>query len=213
MKKFIFTSLALLLCGIRANAQDSTKKVIHKHPYVNIIEVGVLTGQNITNSYYYPGASSYYIPSYGTGNTSNRISFSGLLFNGFYLNPKTVLGVTVSFDAYNSTIITPISAGIKRRLFQKKSGGTAIMGNFDIGYGTTWLHNDVNKEKTTGGIMVAPSVGYRIPLKSGSALLFNIGYHYQRFKITTDTSTDTYINKIEETRNYNRLSFRLGFEF
>ncbi len=212
MKKIIFASLALLLCVIRANAQDSTKKVIHKHPYVNIVEVGVLAGQNVTNSYYYRSSSSFYYPSYGTG-TANRISFSGQLFNGFYLNPQTALGVTVGVDAYNSTIMMPISAGIKRRLFQKKSGGTAVMGNFDIGYGTTWLNNDVNKEKTTGGIMVAPSVGYRIPLKSGSALLFNIGYHYQRFKITTDTSTDTYINKIEETRNYNRLSFRLGFEF
>lgn len=213
MKKIIFASLVLLICGIRSNAQDSTKKVARKHPYVNIIEVGVLAGQNVTNSYYYASTSSYYYPSYGTGNMSNRISFCGQLFNGFYLNPKTALGVTVSFDAYNSTIMVPISAGIKRRLFQKKSGGTAVMGNFDIGYGTTWLNNDVNQNKTTGGIMVAPSVGYRIPLKSGSALLFNIGYHYQRFKITNDTSTDTYIYKTEETRNYNRLSFRLGFEF
>lgn len=213
MKRFLLTSLVLLLFGMTSNAQDSTKKVARKHPYVNIIELGVLSGQNTSNSYYYASASSYYYPSYGTGNTSNRISFSGQLFNGFYLNPKTALGVTVGVDAYNTTIMMPITAGIKRRLFQKKSGSTALMGNFDIGYGTTWLHNDVNKEKTTGGIMVAPSVGYRIPLKSGSALLFNIGYHYQQFKITNDTSTDTYIYKTEETRNFNRVSFRLGFEF
>lgn len=212
MKRFLLTSLVLFFCGMTSHAQDSTKKVTRKHPYVNIIELGVLAGQNVTNSYYYPSLSSFYYPSYNTG-TANRISFSGQLFNGFYLNPKTALGVTVGIDAYNSTIMMPISAGIKRALFQKKSGGTAVMGNFDIGYGTTWINNDINQNKTTGGIMVAPSVGYRIPLKSGSALLFNMGYHYQRFKITTDTSTDTYINKIEETRNYNRLSFRLGFEF
>lgn len=213
MKRFLFSSLALLLCGISSYAQDSTKKVVRKHPYVNIIELGVLAGQNTNSSNYYASSSSLYYPSFGTGSASNRISFSGQLFNGFYLNPQTILGVTVEVDAYNTTIMMPISAGIKRRLFQKKAGGTAIMGNVDIGYGTTWLNKDVNKDKTTGGFMVAPSIGYRIPFRSGSALLFNIGYHYQRFKITNDASMETYLFKSEETRNYNRISFRLGFEF
>ena len=189
-----------------------------QYPFVNITEIGGLFGRVKAPSYYYgpyyyASSSSFYPPPSGQNyQVRNVANITLQTFNGVYINPKTAVGITTGIDWYNNTLIVPLELGIRRQLFQRKTSGAAIIASLDAGYGTTWFHEDNPDSKTTGGLAISPTIGYRIPNRSGSAWVLNFGYKHQSVTINNTQEFDENYLSIEN-RNHNRLVVRLGFEF
>ncbi len=222
MKRFPIYIL-LIISTLSANAQDKKEGFFKKYPFVNITELGAMFGRTKYVSYWSaydltgrpaPNAKPYYY-------TNNNANLTLQTFNGVYLDKKTAVGLVTGVDWYYNVILMPVGVGIRRQIAQKKEGGSAIIASLDGGYGTTWLHANNNRENVDGGIFVNPTIGYRIPMRNGSAILLNFGYRHQRFTVETDNSYTNTINNInqewtnisKEYRNMNRMTARLGFEF
>lgn len=208
-------SFILVLMGIagffHSFGQKETKGFFKKHPFVNITELGTLLGRSKYQTYAY--YSSYY-PQPIQYQTQNRVNFSLQTFNGVYLNSKTAAGLTVGIDSYGPTVLMPISAGVRRSLVQKKQGGSILLGSLDVGYATTWLNEDNTGFKTSGGLVICPTIGYKFPMRNGSAWLLNFGYRYQRAEYAQARNGDTiYWTESNEVRNYCRMVVRFGIEF
>ena len=208
--------MVTFLFVLPSNAQEkSTEKVgfFKKYPFVNMTEFGGLFGKNK----YQTGANYYYGGIYNpvpqiTTTVENRLNFSMQTFNGVYLTKKTAVGLTMGVDWYSTTILTPVALGIRQNIAQKRVGGTVFYGSLDAGYATTWANDDNTNYITKGGLMLNPSVGFKIPMKSGSAWLINVGYKMQKATVSYDNPSDYYFTS-NETRNYNRMVVRLGLEF
>lgn len=221
MKSFKILTL-LIISTLSVNAQDKKEEkegFFKKYPFVNITEFGVMLGR----SKYISGWSNY--------NTDGRPGINAKpyyyiekqanltlqTFNGVYLNKKTAVGLTTGIDWIGNSVLIPIAAGARRQLAQKREGGSAIMANLDLGYATNWLNENNGKEELTGGIVINPSIGYRIPMRNGSAWLINFGYRHQRYEIFYDNSyeigKETWINQTTQFHKLNRMTAKLGFEF
>ncbi len=212
MKKIFILFFCTMLSTYMAQAQEKS------HPFVNMTELGGLFGRvNIpTYSYYYPPHSSswYPYPAVQSYRVKNVSSISAQTFNGVYLNPKTAVGVTLGADWYNSALITPLAAGVRQVIARKKAGGSSLMASLDAGWGAAWFHEDNPGQKTTGGLMLNPAVGLRFPMRSGSSLLLNFGYKYQGAETKELISPENHYNISGlETKNFNRVQVRLGFEW
>lgn len=197
-----------------SQGEEKKEKFFEKHPFVSMTEFGLLLGRvQSPNNYYYPMYKSIvppnYEPTYGV-ETVASLSFQS--FNGIYLTPKTAVGVTAGVDWYSSVLLLPVAAGVRQTLIQKKNGGSSIYAGLDAGYGTTWLQVDDSNHKTTGGVMLNPTIGFRLPMKNQSAWLINFGYKFQELSIEQTNVYDAYYSSIEN-RKHQRMSFRLGFEF
>lgn len=207
--------LILFICGVfsltQSLAQDQTKGFFKKYPFVNITEIGASFGRNKFQTYAY--YRSYY-PQPILYQTQNRVNFTLHTFNGVYINPKTAIGLTVGVDSYGSTVLMPVSAGIRRNLVQKKQGGSILLGSLDAGYSTNWLNEDNTGYKTSGGLVVCPTIGYKFPMRNGSAWMMNFGYRYQRAEYKQQRTEDQlYWTESNEVRNYRRMVVRFGIEF
>jgi hypothetical protein len=210
MKKIYILFVLGILNFPSTFAQDKKQSFLAKHPFVNMTEVGVSLGRTKYNSYGY----GYYQPIRGEQFQVQRsTNFTAQTFNGVYLNKKTAVGLTLGVDTYGATVLMPISAGIRRNLAQKKQGGSIFIGSLDAGYTTTWLNEDITNYKTKGGIVISPAIGYKFPMKNGSAWLLNFGYRYQRSEYKQARTGDIYWSESNEVRNYRRITMRLGFEF
>jgi hypothetical protein len=217
MKKIsLLFCLVLLICS-QAFAQEEKSSFFKEHPFVNMTEFGGLFGRVRVPSgyYYYPSSSSFWPgPSTITYKMKNAANISVQTFNGIYLNHKTAAGVTIGADWYDAALIVPVSAGLRRVLVEKKNGGSSLIASLDAGYGTTLLQEDDENIKTKGGIMINPAIGFKFPMRNGSAWLLNFGYKYQ--KLTVDDlirENDIYNIRGSESRNHNRVQIRLGFQF
>ena len=185
-----------------------------KYPFVNITEVGGMFGRVKAPAYYYPyiSYSSYWVPTPENTQVRNVANITLQTFNGVYINPKTAVGITTGIDWFTTTLIVPVEVGIRRKLIQRKNGGAAIVAGIDAGYGTTWFHEDNPDSKTTGGLAISPTIGYRMPNRSGSAWVLNFGYKHQSVQVSDTREFDENYSSVE-TRSHNRLVVRLGFEF
>lgn len=210
MKKSFIIILMGVMSFLPSLAQKEAKGFFKKHPFVNITELGTLFGRSKYQMYAY--YSSYY-PQPIQYQTQNRVNFSLQTFNGVYVNPKTAIGLTVGVDSYGPTVLMPISAGIRRSLVQKKQGGSILLGSLDAGYATTWLNEDNTGFKTSGGLVVCPTIGYKFPMRNGSAWLLNFGYRFQRAEYAQARTGDTFWSESNEVRNYRRMVVRFGIEF
>jgi hypothetical protein len=194
-------------------AQDKKEGFFQKHPFVNMTEFGVLLGRNKYETYsYYRGY--YPQPTDIQYQVQNRVNFALQTFNGIYLDKRTAVGLTLGVDSYGPMVLMPISAGIRRNLVQKKQGGSILLGSLDAGYATTWLNEDNTGYKTSGGLIISPTIGYKLPMRNGSAWLINFGYRYQRAEYKQKRTGDPiYWYESNEVRNYRRMVVRFGIEF
>lgn len=162
------------------------------------------TSSNSSNFYAPPSGQSYQV--------RNVANITLQTFSGVYINPKTAVGFTTGLDWYNNTLIVPLEVGVRRKIIQRKNGGAAIIAGIDAGYGTTWFHKDNPENKSTGGFAISPTIGYRMPTRSGSAWVLNFGYKYQAITVSDTREFDESYSSVE-TRDHNRLVVRFGFEF
>lgn len=203
-----------LAINVYAQEEENTPTAKKKYDFVNITEVGSMFGRVKANYYYYPSYSSYYGPTQYDDNyqVRNVANITLQTFNGVYLDPKTAVGFTTGVDWFNTSLVVPIQLGARRQIIQKREGGAAIIAGLDTGYGTTWFHEDNPNIKTTGGFTISPTIGYKIPNRSGSAWVLNFGYKHQSLTLTDIQNYDENYYSIE-SRNHNRLVVRLGLEF
>ncbi|WP_394990057.1 hypothetical protein [Emticicia sp.] len=213
MKKIQIIFVLGILNFFPTIAQEAKQGFFQKHPFVNMTEFGVLFGRNKYESYGYYYRGYYPQPVDVQYQIQNRVNFALQTFNGIYLDKKTALGLTLGVDAYGSTVLMPISAGIRRNLIQKKQGGSILLGSLDVGYANTLLNEDNTGYKTSGGIIVSPTIGYKLPMRNGSAWLINFGYRYQRAEYKQERTNDPFWYESNEVRNYRRMVVRFGIEF
>ncbi|MFN8429690.1 MAG: hypothetical protein U0V04_06910 [Spirosomataceae bacterium] len=214
MKK-IFSALGLIM--ILWNQVGMAQKTkIFKYPFVNQTEFGLLPGRVKEITYNYP----YYYYNYAPGTmvpeqsytTKNVASLSLQTFNGFRIRKNTSLGLTLGLDSYASVLVSPLALGIRQVMIEKSEKGAKLQLGIDAGYGSTVFNPKNSFNKTNGGMMLNPAVGFIFPTKNGSAWLVNFGFKYQYLEINTINNEEYYYN-VTETRNLNRMQIRLGFEF
>jgi hypothetical protein len=144
----------------------------------------------------------------------NRVNFTLQTFNGVQLTPAWTVGGTTGIDWYNTALVLPIAAGGRYEFIRKANKKIGLQAAFDAGYGFTTINPDLDGYKTSGGLMLHPSLGLRIGLKSKSALLISLGQKHQQ--LTIDKTVSTVANGIEnriENRKYNRMAFTIGVCF
>lgn len=213
MKKIFFAIVIMLAyCVQEVNAQ---KTKIFKYPFVNQTEFGLLPGRvkemTYNYPYYYNYAPGTMVPeqSYTTRNVA---SLSLQTFNGFRIRKNTSLGLTAGLDSYASVLVSPLALGIRQIMIEKSEKGAKLQLGIDAGYGSTIFNPKNSENKTNGGVMINPAVGFIFPTKNGSAWLVNFGFKYQYLEINSVNNEEYYYN-VTETRNLNRMQIRLGFEF
>lgn len=215
INKISLIFIVFLVCTYAVKAQDEKGGFFRKHKFVNMTEFGGLFGRIKYQTYYggwypYPSPNNY--PD--QYQLKNKVNLSMQTFNGVYLDSKTAAGLTVGVDGYGETVLMPIALGVRRSLLQKKEGGSGLQAGIDVGYSTTWLNEDNTGFNTTGGLLVSPTIGYRLPMRNGSAWLINIGYRFQRAEYKMERNgNEVYWNESNEVRKYKRMVLRLGIEF
>jgi hypothetical protein len=212
ISKISLIFVALLLGSTALKAQDEKGGFFRKHKFVNMTEFGGLFGR-IKYQTYYGGWYPYPVNYPDQYQLKNKVNLSMQTFNGVYLNSKTAAGITIGVDGYGETVLMPIALGVRRTLLQKKEGGSSLQAGIDAGYSTTWLNEDNTGFHTKGGLLVSPTVGYRLPMRNGSAWLINIGYRFQRAEYEMERQGDAYWSESNEVRKYKRMVLRLGIEF
>lgn len=208
MKKLLYIFAIIPFALLAQDIEVKTSK------FINQTEISLLMGRTIKGDYInYPYYSSIWPPGVPTVNTEKRNtgSFSIQTFNGWRVLPKTAVGVTLGIDAYQGSLIMPLSAGVRQTIFEKGASKSKIQASLDAGIGTTWLDDsDSENSKKRGGAMINPAVGFIFPTKSGSAFLVNFGYKYQHYSVSKVWSENNFSN---ESRNIKRFQIRAGFQF
>lgn len=183
-----------LLLLSAAIAQDKP----FRRGYTNMTEFGVLFGR------------VKHGPT-GSRTVENRRSLTVQSFNGILLTPRLAAGVTVGADWYESTLLTPIAAGIRYDLARPGQKNLRVFTSLDSGYGFTWLQEDADGYKTKGGWMISPGIGFRIGRPTGTNFILAMSYKRQE----SGAEKPLFWSEVEksETRVYNRMAFRLGLSF
>ena len=217
---FIFTTILIPNCIILGQTVAvKEKQAVSKFSHTT--EMGFLLGSQgaINNQNNYPynatdsNVASYYsiYPSYPSQGT-NYSNFSVLHFSGYKVHKAVSVGVFVGLDNYRANVMTPFGLGFRSTLMPSRNISPIL--NMDAGYGKIWKRKDSSQEnmELNGGLMLNPSVGYRIKIGAdGSNLSVNIGYKLQKSTFTNNIPDQKYY--LTENRSYNRLSLRMGIGF
>lgn len=207
--------VVVLLSGYDIKAQNKKEGFFRKHKFVNMTEFGGLFGR-VKYQIYYGGWYPYPYPNNNPAQyqLKNKVNLSMQTFNGIYIDRKTAAGITIGVDGYGETVLMPLAMGVRRSILQKKDGGSSLQAGIDAGYATTWLNEDNTGYTTKGGLLVSPTLGYKLPMRNGSAWLINIGYRFQRAEYKQERNgNEVYWSESNEVRNYKRMVLRLGIEF
>lgn len=160
--KMKFRLLILCFLTIHFTPSYGQEKV-----YYNQTELGVLYGN---------GADDW------SGESKNRIDFSVISFHGAKISKHHVIGFSVGFDQYESLSVIPFAIGW--RGFLGNESKPQLIGGFDFGGGSPLFED---KEKTdwyeswySGGVLVSPSIGVKLPAKKGkTSLSMSLAYKRQ----------------------------------
>lgn len=142
---------------------------------------------------------------------SKRVSLTAQTFNGVLVNPRLAVGATVSADWYQTTLLTPVCAGLRYDLARPNQKNLRVFASFDTGWGFAWLNEDPTGYKTTGGWTVSPGLGFRIGKASSTNFVLSLSYKRQE----AAAEKPLFWNELakQETRVYNRIALRAGVSF
>lgn len=187
--------------------KDGTNPYVHgqrfqeprQKGYYNITSVALLFGQGLDG--FLP------IPSLTT-------------VNGWQINQKLYTGLGIGFEYYEWGVM-PVFADVKYLFLSAGSQkltpfcSMKLGWSFPIGKPTDMDANYDGITKYEGGIQLNPEAGIRISMGNSNALLLSMGYHFQQLSYKSKTYYWWNSNQYESTTNtdYNRITFRLGFQF
>ncbi len=193
---------SLLLVAFSTSVFAQQKPAFKPH-FLNMTEFGGLFGRVVYDVNNWNGTFREEV--------ANRLSFTLQTFNGVRLKPRLAVGATVGVDWYKTALIMPVAAGVRYDLAKNSTKQSAFFASLDAGYGIGSFHANATDYTTSGGLMVSPGVGFRIGLKSESALLISLSYKHQQVQVTKPLGWGE-IEKYEN-RVYNRMAFRIGVSF
>jgi sRNA-binding regulator protein Hfq len=160
--------------------------------YVNMTELGVLTGQSV-------GPNQFSSVNYHTAPTSQT-------FNGYQFWPMLQVGLTTGIDWYQNFALVPVAAGLRGDLSRTRITPFYFM---DLGYGFRWLNNNTENSWVKGGLMWNPGLGLKVRGNKNTAWIISVGYKSQR--------AESFMNfgwqQTEQKVHYSRLSLRTGISF
>ena len=225
--------------GIKTNAGGDDISIRFdnrkKKGYYNITHINMLMGNRMTVSAinYYPhySLSSLYYPYSSTSayydvKTKLRIAPSITMTQGYMFNEHWAAGIGVGFEIFNYNVF-PLFADIRYTLWDNK---ISPFFSFKTGYAfnlSKIKHHDdgialnfypyyvYNADvKNSGGLMVHPEIGVKVPLSEKADILFTVAYRYQALK--TEVSSEYISDNIElwkHTEKLYNLSFGLAIMF
>ena len=158
-RSWILFGLAVVVFIRNAEAQ--------KAPFFTQIDAGILHGTT-KNEW--------------TQENNSRNGFSFSAFLGAKLHPNHVLGFSTGWDNYDELDIMPIALGW--RGFIGNMDNPTLFAGMDIGGGSTLLERkettEWSKSWYEGGLLLYPSIGAKLPFKSGNnSLSISLGYKRQ----------------------------------
>lgn len=133
---------------------------------------------------------------------------------GFQINRMFGAGIGVGLENFsvtnaNGPLVLPVYAEARGYFFkQHKTPYYAL----NVGYGFAFKNEDQNIIEAKGGWLLHPAVGFRLGSSSDTNFLFDLGYKFQRAKLTRDISQ--WNRETQEQRLlYKRFSVRIGIVF
>ena len=189
MKKILFLLIFILCVGTSLWAQSN--KSVHEG-YYNLTQMSFIIGEVSYNS----AVKSEMIPSV-------------VNINGYRVNEYFSVGVGVGMTPLPYTIF-PVFADF--RVILLKSNLSPVLA-FKGGYAFANSKKDIwgygSDNKNTGGAMVNPEVGFKIPMTERADFMLTIGYWYQHI----ESEFTGYNSQYNRKSDLNRLSFSIGFLF
>lgn len=159
VKRYVWVLLAYF--GFLATCLGQEK------PWLKQVEIGVLGGktENLWDE-----------------TTTARLGLSVSTFFGKEVLPKQWLGIKLGIDQYPS--VTTLPLGLGWRGFLTQTDGPRLVAGLDLAYGSPILEKIERTEWSStwneSGIMIHPSVGFRLPAKKGNwGLTATVGYKRQ----------------------------------
>ena len=197
MKNLLFLISLCLLASFPSGAQDYhlPEKPVSKG-YFNLTQFSFLIGETDYNS----PVNSEMIPSV-------------VNINGYRLSDRFSIGAGVGMTVVSYPVF-PVFADFRVTLlnsdlspvFALKGGYSFADNKKDI-----WGYNN-NNTRNTGGGMINPEIGIKIPMTERADFMLTIGYWYQHLKSETKFD-DSYHQTYTRKSDLNRLSFSIGFLF
>ncbi len=80
----------------------------------------------------------------------------------------------------------------------------------DVGYGRPFRNEKFGFDRTSGGLLLHPAVGFARPLPKDRWLTFDIGYRWQAARYS---GTDEFNQTIDRDLTYRRLLLRVGLNY
>jgi hypothetical protein len=161
----------------------TAKAAISRKGYMNFTSMGVLIGST---------------------ENDKSAPLSVLMDHNYRFNKTIALGGVIGFEQLNESVL-PLGANLK--LF-------IPAGKTDIYFGTTAGHSfslgkpeDISIKKAKGGFMFSTEIGIIIPVSTGSAISFAIGYRYNELHYDLN---NWYMGDYKQNNTYNRLMLRIG---
>ena len=160
---------------------------------------------------------------YNNSRTEFQNSPSLTMTNGYIFNKHWAAGIGVGFEMFDRNLF-PVFIDIRRTMLDNK---ISLFFAFKMGYSIS----DVRKKhydnlsldhspyyannvyyKKSGGLMLHPEMGIKIPKSDKADLLFTVAYRYQRTKSTVSQDFGQRY-KWEHKVGMNRLSFGVAVMF
>ena len=169
-----------------SNDATDTKKPLKMFPSVDVL---YQVGGNITSD--------------------NFVFQSGLGANvqlNFKLEDHVYWGVGTGYETLKDDQLLPLYLDIKGFLKKNKS---SVFFDGQLGYAFMWNnhYSEFNNYTYDGGLRFAAGVGYKFPLKDYHLLMFSLNYKQQYSKITYQSVSKDYTDKL----GFNLLVFKIGF--
>ncbi|MCK8491966.1 hypothetical protein M0L20_08905 [Spirosoma sp. RP8] len=192
MRKTVLLLLGLMPIGAFGQTEP------FKPVFTNMTEIGISLGQVRYGNQF-------------NESVKKRANLTAQTFNGVQLSPKLAIGGTVGIDWYSSALFTPVCVGIRYDLVRPGQKNLRVFTSLDSGWGFTWLNEDPSGYKTSGGLVIAPGVGFRIGKPTSTNFVISLSYKRQE----ADVEKPLFWNELakHETRTYNRMNLRLGISF
>jgi sRNA-binding regulator protein Hfq len=159
--------------------------------YVNMTEIGVLTGRS--------GGTDQF----NQGFYHNTVTLQ--TFNGYQFWPTLQVGLTAGVDWYQAFPLVPVALGLRGELSQSK---VTPFYSLDVGHGFDWLNTVYVNQRARGGMMWNPGIGLKVRGTS-TAWVISLGYKSQ----SASTFFNTAWQRTEQDIHYNRLALRTGISF
>ena len=209
-----------------------------KKGYYNTTQISILTGNRTTirqmGYYYYPYSyySSFvpypgYAPStYYDTQTKLQVSPSVSMTHGYMFNEHWAVGIGVGFEVFNYNVF-PLFADIRYTLWDDKiSPFFSFKAGYAFSLSKTKHHDDgisLDYEpyyiygadvKNSGGLMLHPEIGVKVPLSEKADLFFTVAYRYQtlRSKVSQEYDYNNY-DRWEHKEKLAKLSFGVAVMF